>query len=336
MISLSDYLRLFLAVAGCFGPFHLSRAADTNAVPDAASSLALTNTVRTEVSAEDYFEVRNQLEAMQRASDDARDQTEAVTRQNAALADRMATLEKMLVAQKEREFELIRGANRFGLTILAASMGAALLAILVSIWFQSRCVNRMLEIATRFPALHGPEPALLENGTGSASARLLGAMKLLEERVNKMEKLGASVVENFSVSSTSPVSGVSGAESGQGASLVGGSPGNSDSLLIAKGQALLDMDRPQEALSCFEETLAHDPGCAEAHLKKGVALERSKRLDQSLASYEEALHLNPSLTVAYLYKGRVLQELERYEEALACYDRALTRSPKSHVEVLAV
>ncbi len=291
-----------------------------------------------QVTIEQYRQVREQLEALQQASNQSREQSEAAGRQNEVLTDRMLTLEKMLVAQREREFELIRSANRFGLTVLAASTGAAILAILISIWFQSRCVNRLLEVATRFPALQGRELPLLENGDAGSGARLMGALKLLENRIHELEHATGSPLgtpasgqhagepgsHSHSLPATVPEEGMSGSSAAK--------------VLVAKGQTLLDMERPQEALACLEEAISLDPRNAEAHLKKGVALERSKKMEQSLASYEEALRLNPGLTVAYLYKGRVLQELERYDDALVCYERALSRraSQKSAVESLAV
>lgn len=328
-------LQLVVVVSALFFSGEL-RAAETGATVTNLSAVPVEP--QPQVTLEQYRQVRDQLEALQQASGQSREQSEAAARQNEVLTDRMLTLEKMLVAQREREFELIRSANRFGLTVLAASTGAAILAILISIWFQSRCVNRLLEVATRFPALQGRELPLLENGDPGSGARLMGALKLLENRIHELEHATGS-------QAGAPASGPSGEESSShshflqtthpGAGLSGSSAAQ---VLMAKGQTLLDMERPQEALNCLEEAITLDPRIAEAHLKKGVALERSKKMEQSLASYEEALRLNPGLTVAYLYKGRVLQELERYDDALVCYERALSRRPsqKAVVESLAV
>ena len=103
-------------------------------------------------------------------------------------------------------------------------------------------------------------------------------------------------------------------------------PSSSMSLLLAKGQVLLDTERLQEAVACFQEAITVDPGNAEAHLKKGIALERMNRLEPALAAYEEALRLNPKRAVANVYKARVLAALHRYDEAISVYDSALGRN----------
>jgi tetratricopeptide (TPR) repeat protein len=98
-------------------------------------------------------------------------------------------------------------------------------------------------------------------------------------------------------------------------------------LLLAKGQVLLDTDRLNDALACFQEAISVDPTNSEAHLKKGVALERMNRLEPALAAYEEALRLNPKRAVANVNKARVLAALHRYDEAISVYDSALGRNP---------
>ena len=104
------------------------------------------------------------------------------------------------------------------------------------------------------------------------------------------------------------------------------STSSSMSLLLAKGQVLLDTERLQEAVACFQEAITVDPNNAEAHLKKGIALERMNRLEPALAAYEEALRLNPKRAVANVYKARVLAALHRYDEAISVYDSALGRN----------
>ena len=99
-------------------------------------------------------------------------------------------------------------------------------------------------------------------------------------------------------------------------------------------QRLLEAERLQEALVCFQEILNVEPGNAEAHLKKGVVLERMNRLDLALSSYEEVLRLNPKRTLANVYKARVLAALHRYDEALSVYDSALgKKSPKGETPI---
>jgi tetratricopeptide (TPR) repeat protein len=90
------------------------------------------------------------------------------------------------------------------------------------------------------------------------------------------------------------------------------------------------LDKPQEALDCFDEVLALDPEHADALVKKGAALERLQRLDEAIECYDLAIARDNSLTMAYLYKGGVFNRMERYSEALACYELALKSQQKGH------
>ncbi|PYK96478.1 MAG: hypothetical protein DME19_19595, partial [Verrucomicrobia bacterium] len=100
-------------------------------------------------------------------------------------------------------------------------------------------------------------------------------------------------------------------------------------LLLAKGQTLLSLDKPAEALACFDEIISLDPRNAEAFVKKGTALERLRRTEEALECYDRAIAVDRSLTTAYLYKGGVFNRLQRFEEALKCYEQALQTEQKT-------
>ena len=101
--------------------------------------------------------------------------------------------------------------------------------------------------------------------------------------------------------------------------------------LLARGQALLELKHPVDALSCFEQALAVEAPTASMFIKRGAALEHLGRLDEALASYEQALALDGSHADAYIGKGNVLNRLERYQEALVCFERAANQHPHNHV-----
>jgi tetratricopeptide (TPR) repeat protein len=94
-------------------------------------------------------------------------------------------------------------------------------------------------------------------------------------------------------------------------------------MLLGKGQSLLNLDQAEEALGCFDQVLALDPSHPEALVKKGAALERLRKLEEAIACYDRAIAANGSLTVAYLYKGGLFNRMERFSEALECYEQAL-------------
>jgi tetratricopeptide (TPR) repeat protein len=102
--------------------------------------------------------------------------------------------------------------------------------------------------------------------------------------------------------------------------------------LLARGQALLELKHPVDALVCFEQAIALDAPTATMFIKRGAALERLGRLDEALASYEQALTVDASHADAYIGKGNVLNRLERYQEALVCFEQAANHQP--HVNVL--
>jgi tetratricopeptide (TPR) repeat protein len=94
-------------------------------------------------------------------------------------------------------------------------------------------------------------------------------------------------------------------------------------LLLGKGETLLGLQKPENALACFEEAIALDRNRPEAHVKKATALERLGRIEEALLSYDTAIDLDDTITAAYLGKGSAYNSLERYGEALDCYERAL-------------
>ncbi len=93
--------------------------------------------------------------------------------------------------------------------------------------------------------------------------------------------------------------------------------------LLGKGQSLLNVDKAEEALACFEEILTLDARNAEALVKKGTALERLRMLDEAIECYDRAIAADSSMTIAYLYKGGLFNRLERFTEAMECYEQAL-------------
>src|SRR5206468_4080927 len=88
------------------------------------------------------------------------------------------------------------------------------------------------------------------------------------------------------------------------------------SLLIGKGQALLNLGQAEDALRCFDQAAALDSTNAETFVKRGIALEKLQRTEEALLSYNRAISADGSMTLAYLYKGSVCNRLQRFREAL--------------------
>jgi tetratricopeptide (TPR) repeat protein len=116
-----------------------------------------------------------------------------------------------------------------------------------------------------------------------------------------------------------------GAPGGQGENAA---PASRASVLLGKGQALLNLDATEQALQCFDEVLAAEPNHAEALVKRGMALEKLQDWEQALESYDRAIAIDSSLTVAHLYRGGVCNRLQRHREALESYEKALRSEKK--------
>jgi tetratricopeptide (TPR) repeat protein len=115
------------------------------------------------------------------------------------------------------------------------------------------------------------------------------------------------------------------------------------------GNALADADRPEEALTCYDEAirvyrqLVEGEGRGELVsdlagilVNKGNALADLGRFEEALCCFDEAVaiyrrlvgtegrkELASWLAAALVNKGGALQKAERFEEALRCFDEAI-------------
>ena len=317
-------------LAWLFLSYNLLAAETTNEIKSAEES-------ETEQTHRAYLQLQEQLHATQLAIEQTRQEANESTRRNAEIiAARLKLIEQTLVLQRERELETMQKSNRLILTGAGVFGGIGILALVFTAWFLLRAMNRLSQIAATFPighalgagaataALGGGHPHLVGFGPAdSPGPRLLGAIERLEKRIHELESTAQlpSTGENKHNGNTSA------AESHRAES----ERSERISLMLGKGQALLHMDQPENALACFDEVLAIESEHGEALIKKGTALERLKRLEEAIACYDRAIAANNSMTLAYLYKGGVFNQLERFSEALECYEQALRHQPKASV-----
>jgi adenylate cyclase len=94
--------------------------------------------------------------------------------------------------------------------------------------------------------------------------------------------------------------------------------------LVALCQAYLFIrGRSEESgLSAAEKALSLDPSLAVAHAAKGRALAELGRFDEALAAHEESLMLDPDSAEVQAHLGRTCMLLCRHEAAIAHYERA--------------
>lgn len=285
-----------------------------------------------------YLQLQEQLHATQLALERNRQESEALAAKNAeAVAAKFKTIEEAMKTQRLTELDemqkTLQSNNRLMLIVGGSIAGVGFFVLLVTGYLQWRSVNRLAEVSAQvqtsriaLPAATGSPAAaqlLGEGETGQANGRLFGALTQLEKRILELEHTAhlASDAKALTTGTGTNGSAQHDLSTPQAAH---------DSVLLAKGQSLLDMDKADEALGCFEEILKAEPNHGEALVKKGLALEALQRPDEALACYDQAIAANADLTIAYLQKGGLFNRLERYEEALQCYELALHAQEKAH------
>jgi tetratricopeptide (TPR) repeat protein len=270
--------------------------------------------------------LQEQLRNTQRAVELAREEAQADAKRSAeAVAARLAAIEQALNAQREQELADLRRSTYTMIIIVGISTAVGFIAVMVAGFLQMRAAARLTEVSRQFAALS--HPRLLEPGSGStlqlpgaganveaASANLLGAIDRLEHRLEEME---------------SPSGGTHTATNGHKESAASVSTSSQISTVLSKGQALLNMDQPEEALDQFDEALRIEPRNIEAWIKRGTALERLQRVDEAITAYDQAIAIDGSTATAYLFKAGVYNRQKKYAEALQCYEKALNAQQKS-------
>ena len=284
-----------------------------------------------------YLQLQEQLHDTQMAIERNRLEVQAAAAQSAiTLSNRLQAIELSLLVQRASELEEAQRTNRLMLTVLGVFAVVGLAAAMLTVYFQSRAVNRMADISTALSASRGlafPSAAALaiegheafSNGAVEQSnSRLMSLVEHLEKRIAELEQTAAL-----------PLTEVAPASNGETESHpeLALNPVDEEkpvqiAQLLEQGQSLLNADRAEEAIACFDQVLAADPNHAEALVKKGTALEKLRQPQEALEYYDRAIAADGSLTIAYLHKGGLCSRLEKYGEAMECYERALHTQEK--------
>jgi tetratricopeptide (TPR) repeat protein len=297
---------------------------------ETALSAAETNSQET---VRGFLRLQEQIHETQLAIEQNRKDAQVAAAENARLiANKLATIDTSLSAQRARELEAMQSSNQTLLIVAGTFAGLGLCAMLFMAFFQSRALNRLAEISAALPAIRPISPHQLDFGAGvgpvgvlgqaeQSNQRLLGALERLEQRIRQLER--------FEQSSLATSSQNGGGSDGSSGSVAQTTPTHS---LLARGQECLESGRTDEALKFFEEVLQANPDNTEALVKKGAALEKMQKPDEAIECYDRAIEANGSLTIAYLYKAGLYNRLERFGDALACYEKALQTQDKRVVQ----
>ena len=324
---------LFIAVVHSIG-----LSAETNLATNAIPTPATNTNADTERQLRNYLKLQEQLHSTLLAIEQARIESSLEARTNAdILAARLELLEHSLAKQREQQLQASKESSATVLWIGGGIVGLGLVALVLSMFFQTRGVNRLAQVADGFQndrallggglsmGLGSSERLLIGSGPSNGSNKtLLATIGRLEQRVHELE--GTATSESSDEGAT-PRSGDE--KNRRRKNSQERRPADHVSVLLSKGNVLLSLSKAEEALICFDEAITASPNLPEAHLKKGMALERLKRLNDAVGSYDRAIALNKSLTQAYLSKGGIYNQQERYNEALDCYEQALRSEARS-------
>jgi TolA-binding protein len=286
--------------------------------------------------------------------------TEALTTSMKAtteLANRMKMLEESLNTQRSHELDLMQGSNRTMLIVAGVFASFGFVALFMMGYFQWRTVSRLAELSAVLPTTGLPMPGqrlrpALMAGDSVISAPvpaqndksgLLETIARLERRIHELEHGTAGHASNghtehdgqpgadaLGDGQPAHVHTIGATEHKSASAVSAKNTAESDRVmgLLAKGQSLLDHDKADEALACFDEALSVEPDHAEALVKKGASLERLRKLNEAIECYDRAIKADGSMTIAYLYKGGLCNRMERFNEALQCYEQALRTQEK--------
>ncbi len=344
---------LFLGLIVCFLSVPRGRSADADSPIAAANA--------TDAATADALSVTNasaEARITQATIDQLRREIEQSAARNAeAITASLSVIEPTLRQMQERQMEAVQRSNRTILIVAGIFAAVGFLGLIFISLILVRALGRFSELAVMSAPrgqLLGPGQSYAALGQGDmpspgssaveqASQRFQSAIDQLQGRIRELEHNVQSASETAPSRPSIAAPARSGLESSAyniqpllantqsvpGTPAENAAPTSRASVLLGKGQALLNLDATEQALQCFDEVLAAEPNHAEALVKRGMALEKLQDWEQALESYDRAIAIDSTLTVAHLYRGGVCNRLQRHREALESYEKALRSEKKS-------
>lgn len=316
-------------------PFSSLKAADTNSSPAAAppeESSVSNEALRA------YLQLQEQLHATQLDIERNRQEEQAAVAQDSmTLSNHLQAIEQTLIVQRAGELADTQRTNHLLLMFIGFFAVGGFVAALLTAYFQWRAVSRLAEISAALPTVRslpgvrasaalglGEHEVFAHGFIEQSNARLIALVDHLEKRIGELEHATTLPLKD------APPSG--NGETRQNVRAVSDSSVDENAGRIAslmeQGQSLLNAERVEEAIACFDEILTLNPKHAETLVKKGTALEKLRQPQGALECYDRAISADGSMTIAYLHKGGLCNRLERYGEAMDCYERALHTQEK--------
>lgn len=301
----------------------------------------------TQISTNAEAELRKTQESIEKL----RRELEARSAQNSeALTASLRLIETSMGRMHDRHMEAVQSSNRAILTVAGVFAAVGIIGLIFILILLARALGRFSEIAIstapRGLLGAGQGAGLLGGGEGignrqgsaeEASGRFQGAIDQLQKRILELEQsaqASTTAGTRSRAALTKPAHGsniepLMPEDTTPGATSEVEPPASRSTVLLGKGQALLNLDATETAMECFDEVLDLEPNNAEALVKRGMAFEKMQDWENALENYDRAITADSSMTVAYLYRGGVCNRLQRYREALESYEQALLTEKSS-------
>lgn len=250
--------------------------------------------------------------------------------------EHLAAEAKSAAASQERQRISSDETNRIILWIAVAFGGVGLLTILATSLLQWLGLKRIAQVATPpAPVVAAAQPWLAAaNGAPSdtvalSNQRLISVIDRMERRILELEH---STSHALPPATSAGVNGPTAASNTQNPASAVVDKTAQIAALLNKGRSLLNANKAQEAVACYDEILALDACHAEALVKKGSALERLQRDQEAIDCYNRAIEADRTMALAYLSKGGVFNRLQRFDEAVECYEKALQAEKQGEIK----
>lgn len=92
---------------------------------------------------------------------------------------------------------------------------------------------------------------------------------------------------------------------------------------LTLGNALIQMDKPNEAIDCYRRAIKLRPDFYEAHYNLAVAEAYQQNWQAAKAAFQQTLRLNPKHAESYYGLGKLAEQAEQTKTAAAYYWRAI-------------
>ncbi|MFM7426050.1 MAG: tetratricopeptide repeat protein [Elainella sp.] len=92
---------------------------------------------------------------------------------------------------------------------------------------------------------------------------------------------------------------------------------------LTLGNALIQMDKPNEAIDCYRRAIKLRPDFYEAHYNLAVAEAYQQNWEAAKVAFQQTLRLNPNHAESYYGLGKLAEQAEQTKTAAAYYWRAI-------------